>query len=135
MADFDFDIEWKGATPDQFARELGAVGSAVLDELEDGGSSLGNEIEGSAKRFATSGVSPGPNVITDTLRGSISNQVTRRGDSIEIAVGSNTLYAPYVELGTRRASSYPFVKPAFEDSKSRINGLMTDAVRASVGGF
>jgi phage gpG-like protein len=69
-------------------------------------------VESAAKQNATG--RPGPNVRTGRLRGSITWRLGAdlRGPYADI--GSNVLYAPYVELGTSRMPAYPFLRPALE---------------------
>jgi phage gpG-like protein len=72
-------------------------------------------VESAAKKFASG--RPGPKVRTGRLRGSItwSPGADERGPYVD--VGSNVLYAPYVELGTSRAPAYPFLRPALEAAR------------------
>lgn len=51
-------------------------------------------------------------VDTGQLRNSITH--TQEGDRTEV-IGTNVSYAPYVELGTRRQSAQPYLKPAVAD--------------------
>jgi hypothetical protein len=57
---------------------------------------------------------PGPNVITDRLRSSITwgGQIYQDEHGLFAVVGSNVHYARYVELGTDRAPPYPYLRPA-----------------------
>lgn len=51
-------------------------------------------------------------VDTGNLRNSLTH--TQEGDRTEV-IGTNVSYAPYVELGTRRQSAQPYLKPAVAD--------------------
>ena len=64
--------------------------------------------------------SPGqpPAVRTGTLRRSIAWKPGLDGISPYVDVGSNVLYAPYVELGTSRMAPRPFLKPALEAARA-----------------
>lgn len=48
---------------------------------------------------------------TNRLRGSI----TAESDGNSAQVGTDTEYAPYVELGTYKMAARPFIKPAVEE--------------------
>lgn len=61
-----------------------------------------------------------PNVITGRLRNSISHKVS--GDSV--AVGSEVEYAQFVELGTRKATAYPYLKPAVTEHTSEYKQIL-----------
>ena len=39
-------------------------------------------------------------------------------DGLSVSVGATTLYAPYVEYGTRYMDAEPFVRPVFDVQKS-----------------
>lgn len=73
-------------------------------------------VETTAKRFA-SGRGGGPNVRTGRLRASITWRAGQDAESVYVDVGTNVHYAPYVELGTRRARARPFLRPALEAAR------------------
>ncbi len=68
-------------------------------------------VEAAAKNFAT-GVDGGPHVRTGRLRSSITHELGADEKGIYADVGSNVEYAGWVELGTRRAKAYPYLRPA-----------------------
>lgn len=79
-------------------------------------------VEGHAKRLA-SNASPsspgeGPGVVTGRLRGSITWRPGEDGVSPYVDVGSNVLYAPYLELGTSKMAARPFLRPALESART-----------------
>jgi len=51
-------------------------------------------------------------VDTGRLRSSIANELGRDSKGLVARVGTNVEYAPYLELGTRRMSARPFLRPA-----------------------
>jgi HK97 gp10 family phage protein len=51
-------------------------------------------------------------VDTGRLRSSITHEIGISGRSVEARVGTNVEYAAYVELGTRRTPSQPYLRPA-----------------------
>lgn len=68
-------------------------------------------VEAAAKNFAT-GQGGGPRVRTGRLRSSISHVIGKDAQSVYADIGSNVEYAAWVELGTRRAKPYPYLRPA-----------------------
>lgn len=120
MADDAVRIEVKGLEKlqedmEREARELpdgleGAMGKAVL------------AVEGEAKKRATK--RPGPIVRTGRLRASIQPKVEKIGGGVRGTVGSDVVYAPYVELGTRRAPPYPYLWPAFQATKGKVEKIL-----------
>lgn len=74
------------------------------------------KVESAAKKFASG--RPGPNVRTGRLRGSITWRPGGDETGWYVDIGSNVLYAPYVELGTSRAPAYPFLRPALEAARA-----------------
>lgn len=73
-------------------------------------------VEAAAKEYAT-GTGGGPNVRTGRLRGSITWEPGLDSHGPYIDIGSNVLYAPYVELGTSRMPAYPYLRPALEAAR------------------
>lgn len=72
-------------------------------------------VESAAKQNATG--RPGPNVITGRLRGSITWRLAKDPISPYVDIGTAVHYAPFVELGTRNAPAYPFLRPALESAR------------------
>lgn len=68
----------------------------------------------------------GPNVRTGRLRSSISFSKVKPGQAgqLEARAGTNVLYAKYLERGTRRMRPYPFLLPAFMDTRPEFVGLI-----------
>jgi HK97 gp10 family phage protein len=59
------------------------------------------------------------------------NQPGSSGGRFRVVVGSNVEYAPYLEFGTRRMAARPFLRPAFDQVRSRIlRMLVTPSPRA-----
>lgn len=73
-------------------------------------------VESMAKRIATGppGSAPGqgPGVVTGRLRASITWRPGQDEEGPYVDIGSNVLYAPYLELGTSRMAARPFLQPA-----------------------
>lgn len=66
------------------------------------------QVERTAKRLAP--------VRTGRLRASITSRMARDGRGIFGIVGTNVVYAPYVELGTIRMAGRPFLRPALRSA-------------------
>lgn len=76
----------------------------------------GIAVQSAAKRNASG--RPGPNVQTGRLRSSITEELGQEGDELVERIGTDVVYAPYVELGTSRAPAYPFLRPALDAAKN-----------------
>lgn len=63
-------------------------------------------------------------VDTGNLRNSYDYAVNLGANSVQI--GTNVEYGPYVELGTRKMSAQPHLRPAIEENKERIRRLATE---------
>ena len=95
-------------------------------------------VERQAKKNASG--RPGPKVKTGRLRSSITSNIT---SATQAKVGTNVVYAPFVEyghsqhpgqfvppLGKRlvksRAPAYPFMSPVLEQTKAQIDGVVVE---------
>lgn len=71
-----------------------------------------------------------PNVVTGRLRNSISHTLgSNVGSEIAVYIGTNTSYAPFVELGTRKAPAYPFLKPAATEHTDEYRNILKDSLK------
>ncbi len=110
-----------------------ALKKDVIDALSPAMKKAMRFAEGeSKKRFGTPG---NLNVITGTLRRSISSIVEEQRNKIEGAIFTNVIYGPPHELGsimtTRAGSVYkmplrPFLKPAIEEHLNKIEDIILD---------
>ena len=96
--DFDIDID--------------DIERAVQEELED----TANDIEDDAKRNCP--------VDTGYLRSSIGTEI----DNLEVNVGTDCDYAPFVHDGTYRMPARPFLDTAAETALSGIEDRIVDAI-------
>ena len=72
-------------------------------------------------------------VDTGRLRASILPEVRMESEDIQGVVGSNVLYAPYQEFGTRRGvRPKRYLQRAFEDSEIAINRRFERAINEVV---
>lgn len=58
--------------------------------------------------------------------GNLRNSITHTTDGTAAYIGTNVEYAPYVELGTRRAAAQPFLKPAGTDHRGTYANIVKD---------
>lgn len=93
---------------DQVQRE---VAGAVVRALEIAG--------GMAESYAKE-ICP---VDTGNLRNSITHQMEGEDTAV---IGSAVVYAPYVELGTRRQKAQPYLAPAVEGHISEYRAVFED---------
>lgn len=93
---------------DNSAEILKAFEQATARGLEK----IGLTAEGYAKMNAP--------VDTGRLRNSITHEV----DGQEVYIGSNVEYAPYVELGTYKQKSQPFLKPAATEHSGTYRAIL-----------
>lgn len=96
----DFDIDIKD------------IERAVQEELED----TANNIEDDAKRNCP--------VDTGYLRSSIKTDI----DKLDVEVGTDCEYAPYVHDGTYKMSARPFLDIAAETALNGIEDRIVDAI-------
>ena len=68
-------------------------------------------------------------VDTGNLRSSITHRVL---SDEEAHIGTNVEYAPYVEQGTSKMAAQPFLRPALDNNKSRIEKMIGDVVGKAV---
>ena len=68
-------------------------------------------------------------VDTGNLRSSITHKVV---SDEEAHIGTNVDYAPYVERGTSKMAAQPFLRPALDNNKSRIEKMIGDVIGKAV---
>lgn len=66
-------------------------------------------VESQAKRLCP--------VDTGRLRSSITHRLAHDSRGLYALVGSNVVYAPFVELGTRHMAAQPFLRPALKAAR------------------
>lgn len=71
-------------------------------------------------------------VDTGNLKGSISSEVQRRGDTVRGEVGPTASYGAYVERGTSRMKAQPYLRPATDAAlpgyEAALGQLGVDAI-------
>ena len=63
-------------------------------------------------------------VDTGRLRASITHEVEGVGRGIQMVIGTNVEYAPYVEDGTTRQTAQPFIKPSISEHISHYQSVI-----------
>lgn len=99
-------------------RKLGKLGPAGRDAVR-------REIKRAALNVQNGARERVP-VDTGRLRNSIAHVIDL--DGMRAVIGTNVEYAPYVELGTFRASAQPYLFPAFEAEKPKIRARLRKAL-------
>lgn len=107
------------------------ISAAVKAALLEGVAAAGAYVEGRAKELCP--------VDTGTLRRSIHTELQTQAKPGETHafVGTSLEYAKYVEFGTSRMRAQPFVRPAFDETKGELPGIIrefvTEAIIVSAG--
>jgi len=68
-------------------------------------------------------------VDTGNLRKSITSEVKQIEHSVEI--GTNVDYAQYVEYGTKRSKAQPYLRPAGDENRDKIERLFQKNLKAA----
>jgi HK97 gp10 family phage protein len=91
---------------------------AAIDELMSPGGEMHKELQRRATKVVRRAKRLCP-VDTGRLRSSITHdEVERRGrTTLVVRVGTNVEYAAYVELGTSRQRSQPYLRPALDAAR------------------
>ena len=121
MAGISVDIEVKGLEELQKKLEKEALIGNPLQKLLGKAALL---VEREAKIGASG--RPGPRVRTGRLRASITSLVDTKPIPEWAKVGTNLEYAAPVEYGHGKVPAYPFLHPAFERVKDKINILLDE---------
>jgi len=69
-------------------------------------------------------------VLTGRLRSSITNEVKKEGAGYVGIVGTNVVYAPFVEFGTAIRKAKPYLFPALKNSQRDIIRFLKVAIKA-----
>jgi HK97 gp10 family phage protein len=84
---------------DELAEEFRQLGIEIDSRAERGMDKIGNIVATQAKLLAP--------VKTGRLRRSIASRVERLGDNIQVVIGTNLEYAPFIEYGTGVFTTHP----------------------------
>jgi len=86
------------------------------------------------KRAQYAGSSKVPSDIGASIGGRLRGEIyatrpSAEGNRAEAWVISPTPYARYMEFGTRHNRAYPYLRPAAEESRAEVVGLIADGIR------
>lgn len=117
------DVQWQAnADPNTMVDTLDRLWNDLESRLEA-------IIERGVKRIERLAKEKAP-VDTGNLRASIESIVEKVAlDTIRGEAGTNTEYAPYVELGTRYMDAQPYLRPAFDEVVPDVVEDVKQAVR------
>ena len=117
-------FEWDGLTPDDLADQFRELGSELSDRLEAAADDIGVRIRSTAQRLAP--------VDTTRLRDSIEHVVEQLASHrLDVIVGTNVEYSPFVEMGTAIMDAQPYLRPALEAEKDWIVDRVESAVETA----
>lgn len=107
---------------------------AILDALppakERALEAIGMQAEANAKIEVTQAVYDTPESPSYRRTGNLRNSISHAYDSDSAYVGTNTEYAPYVEMGTSKMPSRPFIRPAVENYMDEYKALAEEMLRS-----
>jgi len=109
-------IDWEAHYKSHKAERM----KELVDKLGQGMAKACLIVERQAKINVSKSIGSHPQVVTGRLRASITSQVIVEKDVIYGAVGTNVVYAPFLEFGTNRMPPYPFLYPALEEKKNEV---------------
>lgn len=103
----------------RFTNNFGEARSSFASAIDRAMEAVGMAAEGYAKEEAP--------VDTGELRNSISHATM---DNKAVAIGTNTEYAIYQEMGTYKMPPHPFIKPAISDHTNEYKSIVEAAMKA-----
>lgn len=74
-------------------------------------------------------VTSAPNTAPNTDTGRLASSVAVEVQKADVYVGSGISYAPHLEFGTTKMIQRPWLNPALEQNRRRINKLISIAVK------
>lgn len=63
--------------------------------------------------------------------GRLRNSISHARDDHAAYIGTNVIYAPFVELGTSRMKAQPFLRPAAEGHSAEYKDIVKSALKAN----
>jgi HK97 gp10 family phage protein len=69
---------------------------------------------------------PGQPPKSDT--GRLVSSITHEFSYLNASVGTNVIYAPYLELGTSKMAARPYLQPSLDENKDKISSLIESAL-------
>jgi len=114
-------VSWRG---EEFKKLLKAT---TVKKLERAAYELQNAIKESISEPSNHGTTPSaagepPHKDLGRLRASISHEIDIA--NMKARVGTNVIYAKFLELGSRRMAARPFIRPAYQLMIPRILAIL-----------
>lgn len=120
-------FEWEsGSGPDDFKKTLDRLLTTADSVVYRVSQDFALTVEREAKMRAA--------VDTGHMRASIGHDVQQDRNGIVILVGTEVLYAIYVEKGTKYMDAQPFIEPAFRNNLTQFERRVIEAVFREAGG-
>jgi HK97 gp10 family phage protein len=94
----------------------GYLAASITTQSKTNGTHPGAPTSGGAPK----GINPGPPP---------KMEIDKPGDDNEVLVGTGVFYAPYVEFGTYKTNSQPFLRPAFDLAKGKTLTIVQGQAR------
>lgn len=108
---------------ERMEQAVNEVRNQVLETLSGGRSGRTYKVPGTNKTYTASAPGEPPAQRLGELRQSISSQVQGEGKQVIGMVGSNKIYAPMLEFGTRKMAPRPWLRPTFEKMQKRVEEI------------
>ncbi len=112
-------VTLKGA--DILSRQLKQLEKAGLKARKRALLAAGNVIRDAARARVR--------VRTGKLRGTIFTKINPEGTEAKIGPSKRGYYGVFLELGTKKMPAYPFLKPAYENSREEAIAKLAEAER------
>lgn len=90
---------------------------------------IAQEAESNAVLEVTFAVYDTPESPSYRRTGNLRNGITHESTEDTAIVGTNTEYAPYVEMGTVKMNPRPFIKPAVENYMNEYKEILEDDLK------
>ena len=109
---------------EELKKKFQDIETAALGSLEEVLTTIGIQIQNSAKYYAP--------VDTGLLRKSITYRLGATADTQYVEIGTANEYAPFQEFGTSKMQAQPFLTPAFNSHKGSAKWQIRQAVKNAV---
>ncbi len=119
----EISIKTTKSTEDMLKKFPDDIRNALFEAMR---TKVGPFLERTVKR--SFGKNPYPMVRTGNLRRSIYNKALKRASNIIGIVGSNVIYASFLEEGTSKMKPKPFLYPAVDKNETRLSKIITDHI-------
>jgi len=126
----DEDVEITGV--DEVLKQFKLIETGFLNAIEEAVLKATKLVEADAKRIVP--------VVTGRLARSITGGISEKSNTVVVGVvGANTVYAAAVEFGRNtkggRSKPKPYLNPALSMNMSRIEKMISDALKKTIRDF